>query len=144
MGNLSEMYYTGTDYLVGFGETRRFRKDAPYGIESVSDLLYLRLGTCTYGRPFNVVTLSVTATALAVQPTLYPNPADQTLQIRIPEASGTAVQATILDIQGRLVQTVSLSESITTLSVTDFPASVYIVRFSGITVSQPLKLFIAH
>lgn len=59
---------------------------------------------------------------------IFPNPASDVISIQIPEGSGTL---TIISADGRLVQSLTIADTLHKMNVTGFPAGLYLVTFTG-------------
>lgn len=57
---------------------------------------------------------------------IYPNPSESVINIAFPSAQKRTIQ--LLDMQGRMLQTVETSESISTIDLTTFPEGMYQVN----------------
>jgi hypothetical protein len=77
------------------------------------------------------------------QITLFPNPAQDRLQVGIPKGSSGTIQITIVDLQGRIqsVQNANLAigENTIQMDISRFPKGVYLLKFNNIPTAPNLK-----
>lgn len=77
------------------------------------------------------------------QITLFPNPAQDKLQVGIPKGSSGTIQITIVDLQGRIqsVQNANLAigENTIQMDISRFPKGVYLLKFNNIPTAPNLK-----
>jgi hypothetical protein len=77
------------------------------------------------------------------QITLFPNPAQDRLQVWIPKGSSGTIQITIVDLQGRIqsVQNANLAigENTIQMDISRFPKGVYLLKFNNIPTAPNLK-----
>ncbi len=63
--------------------------------------------------------------------TLYPNPTNTTIEIRLDEVQLQVKECRVFDIYGKLLQVIPVNSDITTIDVTSFAAGVYFVRMNS-------------
>lgn len=114
-----------------------------YMLSKYSRLEYLKTAACTYGNYINVPALLVGNIALANAFSFFPNPAKDLLHLCLPDGVSN-VEITLTDVQSRVLKTQSIRSPEATISVSDLPAGLYLLRLSGKVFSQTQKLLIAR
>lgn len=96
----------------------------------------------------DTITVRIDSTISAISPELemldiqlYPNPATDRLQVEIDQLPTEAVSLSIVDLSGRVVMERPVTDSLTTLDMTELQAGMYLVRISvDGSVARHLKL----
>ncbi|RYD52099.1 MAG: T9SS type A sorting domain-containing protein [Sphingobacteriales bacterium] len=141
-GSVSDYTQTAT----GLGRTRSYHYSGSFDgpIRYLySRLEYLRTDSCTYGTYLDVPALSISQVGQNNGITLYPNPANDFLQLTLPEAAGV-VNVGLVNLQGTVVATQPVTQPTLSMPVGHLPVGVYFVRFSGKKPIKLCKLIIAH
>jgi hypothetical protein len=75
-------------------------------------------------------TVGITENELSQYVTLYPNPTQSFIDLKLDRNYLGATECHIYDMYGKLMRTMPIEESITTIDVSDFAAGVYFVRLT--------------
>lgn len=100
------------------------------------DVTYLKLQGCGIGNSSGGLAVSAIGSR-KMELAVVPNPATDLINIKVPE---TSVQLTIYDMMGRVVRHQVLQAGNNSLSISDMPAGLYLLRFSGGTINYTYKL----
>lgn len=105
---------------------------------------YLYAGT--YGRSMYKIDISEVilgnqAIALSSEVALYPNPASEIVDLKIPNSLlGATVE--LFDLTGKLIRSETASEGIHQFKISDVPSGIYLVKLSTNSVSVTKKLIV--
>lgn len=143
-GLLGQIYFTTTTNLIGSGNT----EDVAATITNVTLTDNSGVTQVVNVSNDNVV-VADSGIILAVSPisrietVVYPNPANETLQLQIP--SGASQVVTIEDLSGRVVYLQKHVAGINAISVADLPGGMYILRTTDVNGnSSSQKITISH
>ena len=80
--------------------------------------------------------------ALVKRVSIYPNPAENKVQIDLGQAPGGPISVLITDIAGKIISKHLLSAQVTTLDVSSLSKGLYFLNFPGSEIKQCVKLAI--
>jgi uncharacterized protein (TIGR02145 family) len=89
-------------------------------------------------RCLNDVGLSLKENEVKAPIKIFPNPANNKVNLEILDYNNTTLE--ILNIEGRLLHTISLQSSNTTLDISDYPIGIYLIKVKSATNNSILKL----
>lgn len=126
----------------------------PTSMQSSDELIVKFVGTSDYGNAMYVDNIGVSANAVGQEENsltdavLFPNPADQSAELRFEALESGMVNVTVLDMNGRAVNTVSqdVSSGVQSinLDVAELPAGLYMVKVQQNDAVSTLRLSVTH
>lgn len=126
----------------------------PGSLQNSDELIVKFVGTSDYGNAMYVDNIGVSANAIGEEENiladavLFPNPADQSAELRFEAMESGVVNVTVLDMNGRALNTVS--EDVTSgvqsinLDVAELPAGLYMVKVQQNDAVTTLRLSVTH
>lgn len=126
----------------------------PASMQGASEIVVKVVSTSDYGNCIYLDNIWVSTTALNVEEQgvaeaiLYPNPADRNAEIRFEATQSGSVEVSVVDINGRVVNTVNTEVSTgvqsINLDVAALPAGIYMVRVRQENNVKTLRLSVTH
>lgn len=126
----------------------------PGSVQNSNELIVKFVGTSDYGNTLYVDNIWVSSAAIGEEENnladavLFPNPADRSAELRFEALESGSVDVTVLDMNGRAVNTLSqeVSSGVQNISldVADLPAGIYMVKVQQNDAVTTLRLSVTH
>jgi len=109
-----------------------------FGVDQNDELYIVGIGSGTLYRVVDNNLLGIEDQIQKPEFTLFPNPAQDILEIRVSDLVDASDELSIFDITGKLIQSMILTDVQTTINLSDFRAGVYFVQLANSGITQKL------